>query len=410
MSIRLAPVVGVNLASFALIFENSALTVALPALAGEWQASTSTMRWIADASLLTTALLLMFAGRWSDEAGTRRVMRLGLIGEVGCALAASVSPSSAWLIAIRLIQGALVALVIPGTLGLLRLFIPDEGERLRAMTWWTGVSLAGSAAGPIVGGLIVDAGMWRGIFAVPALLALVAWWCLRERRGEAPPKSECDRTVDRGGPDAYARRERRERPALLPLALLKDLGFMASNLASASVYFAVYGLSFALATTLPDSLAASSLQTGLYMAPPAIMTLLLASPVARLSTGNRAWWGAAIGAAVCAVGLVTLAALIEHVTPPVLVVMTAFIGVGFALSLGPLDALMMARPSPEDSNAASAFGHVTARLAGFTAIALGGTLTSSALMAFVGAGTAALMALLCQLERRSGYVLAFRKR
>jgi MFS family permease len=76
--------VGLNLASFALIFENSALTVALPALAGEWDASPSTMRWIADASLLTTALMLMFAGRWSDEAGTRQVMRLGLNAFIGC--------------------------------------------------------------------------------------------------------------------------------------------------------------------------------------------------------------------------------------------------------------------------------------------------------------------------------------
>jgi MFS transporter, DHA2 family, multidrug resistance protein len=167
MAIRSAPVVGVNLASFALIFENSALTIALPTLAGEWRVPAPTLRWIADASLLTTALLLLFAGRWSDQTGTRRVMRLGLSGVMACALAAAAAPSVAWLIAIRLIQGAFVALVIPGTLGLLRLFIPDEKERLRAMTWWTGISLAGSATGPIVGGLIVDAGIWRGIFALP---------------------------------------------------------------------------------------------------------------------------------------------------------------------------------------------------------------------------------------------------
>src|SRR5262245_39660641 len=130
MSIRSAPIAGVNLASFALILENSALTVALPALAREWQAQPSTLRWIADASLLATALLLMFAGRWSDAAGTRRVMRLGLLGVAACSLAATAAPSAAWLIGIRLTQGAFAALVIPGTLGLLRLFIKDKEERL----------------------------------------------------------------------------------------------------------------------------------------------------------------------------------------------------------------------------------------------------------------------------------------
>lgn len=397
MSSRLAPVIGVNLASFALIFESSALTVALPTLAREWEASPSTLGWIADASLLTTALLLMFAGRWSDKTGTRRVMRIGLIGEVVCAVAAVLAPSAVWLIAIRLVQGALVALVIPGTMGLLRLFIPDEEERLRAMTWWTGISLAGSAVGPIVGGLIVDAGMWRGLFAVPALLALAAWWCLRSRGGEALPESGCHRD---GGQRRIDAGEVPARPALLPLALLRDRQFIASNVASASVYFAVYGLSFALATQLPTSLSSSSLRTGLYMSPPAVMTLVLASPVARLGSGGWAWWGAAIGAAVCAAGLVALSALVEHPSPLTLMLMTALIGVGFAMSLGPLDALMMTRPSPEDSNAASAFGHVTARMGGFAAIALGGTLTTSALMAGVGAATALVMAVACQRTQR----------
>lgn len=54
-------------------------------------------------------------------------------------------------------------------------------------------------------------------------------------------------------------------------------------------------------------------------------------------------------------------------TPPVRMATTMLIGVGFALTLGPLDALMMAR---QDSNAASAFGHVSARVAGFSAITL----------------------------------------
>jgi DHA2 family methylenomycin A resistance protein-like MFS transporter len=412
---RRRAIIGVNLASFALIFESSALTVALPELAREWRASMGTIQWVADASLLTTALLLLFGGRLSDENGTRRVMRLGLMGTAACAIAASLAPGAGWLIAIRLIQGACAALVVPGTLGLLRLFIPADGERLRAMTWWSAISIAGSGAGPIAGGLRVDANAWRAIFALPALLSIVAWWCLRQREGDAPLQSHCERPADRHGAEraqaAALDGHQREGPrrgkragqrggtaralgwcGLLPIGLLKDRAFLASNLASGSMYFAVYGLSFALATKLPESLSSSSLQTGLYMTVPAVLMLALASPVARVSTGGRGWWFAAIGASICAMGLFTLAATAEHAAPLILVVITALVGVGFAFALGPLDALMMARTSPEGSNAASAFGHVTARVAGFSAIALGGAITASASVALVGAVVAGLMA------------------
>jgi MFS family permease len=381
---RRSAIIGVNLASFALIFESSALTVALPAIAREWRAPMGTLQWVADASLLSTALLLLFAGRLSDEKGTRRVMRVGLIGTVACAIAASLAPGAGWLIAARLLQGACAALVVPGTLGLLRLFIPDEQERLRAMTWWSGISIAASGAGPIAGGLIVDAGAWRFIFALPALLSMAAWWCLRPREGAAAAAqaSQCE---------APANATRR---GLLPIALLMDRVFVASNLASGSVYFAVYGLSFALATSLPESLSSSSLRTGLYMTAPAVVMLLLASPVGRISAGARRWWFAAIGGSICAAGLFLLATVIDRAdqaTSLKLVAITALIGVGFAFALGPLDALMMERASPEDSNAASAFGHVTARVAGFSAIALGGAVAVSAWMAVAGAAVAALM-------------------
>jgi MFS transporter, DHA2 family, methylenomycin A resistance protein len=414
---RRSAIVGINLASFALIFESSALTVALPEIAREWQVPMGTIRWVADASLLTTALLLLFAGRLSDEKGTRRVMRLGLIGTAACAVAASLAPGAGLLIVVRLIQGACAALVVPGTLGLLRLFIPDDQERLRAMTWWAGISIAGSGAGPIAGGLSADAHAWRAIFALPAVLSIVAWWCLRQREGDAPLQAHCERRADRHAPArAHAaasnlrQREgldRGERAGqngrgvraldwrgLLPIGLLKDRGFLASNLASGSLYFAVYGLSFALATSLPKSLASSSLQTGLYMTMPAVMMLALASPIARVSTGERGWWFAAIGASLSAIGLFALAATAEQATPVTLFAITALVGVGFAFALGPLDALMMERALAEDSNAASAVGHVTARVAGFSAIALGGTITASASVALAGAAVAGLMAVL----------------
>lgn len=376
----------INLASFALIFESSALTVALPALAREWRVPFTTLQWVAEASLFATVLLLLFAGRLSDAWGTRRVMRVGLLGTVAAATAAGLSPSAEWLIGARLVQGACAALVIPGTLGLLRLFIDDETERREAMTWWSGISLAASGAGPIVGGLLVDAGLWRALFVLPVLLSIGAWHSLRVRHGDGSAEAHCDQPTQR---------------KLLPIELLKDPEFLASNLASGSLYFAVYGLSFALATSLRPSLASSSMMTGLYMTVPAIVMLALAAPVAKASADERGWWFALVGGACSAAGLFLLAAAVSRATPATLIALTALVGVGFACALGPLDALMMARPSAGESNAASAIGHMTARLAGFAAIALGGAFILSAAMALAGAAVAGLMIVSARGSRRT---------
>jgi hypothetical protein len=219
-----------------------------------------------------------------------------------------------------LIQGACVALVVPGTLGLLRLFIPNDQERLRAMTWWSGISLAGSGAGPIAGGLSVDANAWRAIFVLPILLSIVAWWCLRQREGDAPAQAHCERRIDRHGLFADRVVEGsgipREQPRLCQPVLRGLRAVVRAGDEPAEVALVVFGAN----RFLHDDASGHD--------------VALASPIARVSTGERGWWFAAIGASLCAMGLFALAAIAEQATPATLITITALVGAGFAFALG----------------------------------------------------------------------------
>ena len=84
---------------------------------------------------------------------------------------AGVAPTSEVLIAARAIQGVFGALLTPGSLALLRATYKDEAGR--AIGTWTAWTSAATVAGPVVGGAIVEAVSWRGIFLLNIPVAIV---------------------------------------------------------------------------------------------------------------------------------------------------------------------------------------------------------------------------------------------
>ena len=79
-------------------------------------------------------------------------------------LVGALAPNSGTLIAGRVVMGVGAAACEPGTLSLIRQIYPDARDRARALGVWTGVSGVSLAAGPVLGGVLVGAAGWRGIF------------------------------------------------------------------------------------------------------------------------------------------------------------------------------------------------------------------------------------------------------
>ncbi|MGW3985782.1 MFS transporter [Streptomyces sp. NPDC004830] len=180
------------LAQLTVLLDNTILNVAIPSLTREMDASTADVQWMINAYSLVQAGLLLTAGNSADRYGRKLMLMTGLaIFGVG-SLAAGLSQSPGQLIAARAGMGVGGALLMTTTLAVV-VQIFDEQERVKAIALWSTVSSLGFAAGPLIGGVMLDHFWWGAIFIVNipvALLGLVAVAALvpesKHRAGDRP--------------------------------------------------------------------------------------------------------------------------------------------------------------------------------------------------------------------------------
>ena len=151
----------------------ASLNVAIPSIAADTRAGQTEVSWIVDAYALTFAALLLPAGALGDRYGRRRALVAGLVVFAGAAVAAMLYADAHWLIAMRVLLGVGAALVMPATLSTITSTFPAE-LRARAVGTWAGVAGASAILGLLTSGLVLEAWSWRGVFALSAVLAVVA--------------------------------------------------------------------------------------------------------------------------------------------------------------------------------------------------------------------------------------------
>jgi MFS family permease len=160
------------LGSSTAFVEGSAINVALPAIQQGVGASLEAMQWIASIYTLFLAALTLAAGSAGDRWGRRPVFALGIAVLAAASAFAGLVGSGAQLIAARALQGVGAALLVPNSLALLSAAFPKP-ERGRAIGTWSAATSLTGLAGPLVGGLMVDAVSWRAAFFVVIPLTLV---------------------------------------------------------------------------------------------------------------------------------------------------------------------------------------------------------------------------------------------
>ncbi|WP_328427780.1 MFS transporter [Streptomyces sp. NBC_00443] len=154
--------------------DTTALNVSLPSMQRDLGASTSGLQWTIDAYTLVLASLLMLAGSTADRIGRKRVFMTGLVlFTIGSALC-SVAPTLDSLIVFRMVQAVGGSMLNPVAMSIITNTFTDPRERARAIGVWGGVVGISMAAGPLVGGLLVDAVDWRAIFWVNLPVGLAA--------------------------------------------------------------------------------------------------------------------------------------------------------------------------------------------------------------------------------------------
>src|SRR3954452_20856138 len=163
------------LGSITAFIDSTVVNVALPRIRDDLGGGLAGQQWLTNAYLLTLGALLLVGGALGDLYGRRRMFSLGLMGFGAASLLCAAAPSIEALILARALQGLAAAMLVPNTLGLIVARF-DPGERGAAIGTWTAWSGIAMVLGPLAGGLLLEAGSWRWIFAInliPVALALV---------------------------------------------------------------------------------------------------------------------------------------------------------------------------------------------------------------------------------------------
>ncbi|WP_405585235.1 MFS transporter [Streptomyces sp. NBC_01092] len=164
------------LAVLTVVLDNTVLNVAIPSLTRELGAATSDIQWMINAYSLVQSGLLLTAGSAADRYGRKKLLAVGLALFGAGSLVAGLADSTGQLIAARAGMGVGGALLMTTVLAVaIQIFTPEEQPK--AIGIWAAVNSLGFAAGPLLGGFMLDHFWWGAIFLINipvAVLALVA--------------------------------------------------------------------------------------------------------------------------------------------------------------------------------------------------------------------------------------------
>ena len=156
----------VCLAQLMIVLDVTIVNVALPSIQHDLHFSQSNLTWVVNAFLVTFGSLLLLAGRIGDLAGRKRVFLAGLVTFTVASLLCGIAPSQGALIAARFVQGIGAAAQASVILAIIITEFTVPSERVRAMSAYVFVSVAGGSLGLLVGGVLTQALSWHWVFFV----------------------------------------------------------------------------------------------------------------------------------------------------------------------------------------------------------------------------------------------------
>jgi DHA2 family methylenomycin A resistance protein-like MFS transporter len=380
---------------FLAVLSTTVVSVALPTMGRDLHASPADLEWIVDAYVIVYASLLVAGGAAGDRYGRKGLFLAGTaIFGLG-SLAAGLAPAVGVLLAARVLQGIGPALLVPGSLTILRATFSDERQRAVAIGVWSTASGLALALGPPIGGLLVDGLGWRWVFLinvplagllvltaarfVPRLprgagltgfdwpgaalvtfaLAALAFGTIEgQARGWGAPVVAAAFAAGAAGLAVFVAAERRRagRRAgpLIDLALFRRPAFTAAGIAAAGVFFAFVGLIVYLSAYFQQVQGHSAVRAGLDVATVGVSYALAATWSGRLTGRLGERWPLIAGLVIAGAATLGLLRLTPGTPLSAIWWNFALLGGGIGLCGTPISAIAMSAVDVPRAGMASA--------------------------------------------------------
>lgn len=384
------------------------LHLAVPALSADLQPSSSQLLWIVDIYGFLIAGSLITMGTLGDRIGRRKLLLIGAAAFGLASVLAAFSTSAGMLIAARALLGIAGATLMPSTMSLIRNMFLDPNQRTAAIGIWVSGFSAGSAIGPLVGGLLLEHFWWGSVFllGVPVMVVLLIAGplLLPEHRDPNPGRFDLLsagmsllaillvifglKQVAESGFHwqsllvigvglviglAFVQRQRTLADPLLDLKLFRVPAFSASLATYTFGVFVSFGIFLFIAQYLQLVIGLSPLQAGMWSVPGAISFIVGSNVAPKLVRRIRPAFIVAGGLAVAAACMGLLTQTSTNSLALVVIANTLMsLGFGFTITLT-VDLVVAAAP-PERAGAASALAETGAELGGALGLAILGSL------------------------------------
>ena len=401
------------LTSSMAFIDATALNVVLPSLQKNLEASSGELFWVLNAYLLMLASLMLIGGSLGDRFGHKKIFMLGItvfvLGSAACGLSSSVTQ----LVLFRLIQGAGGAVMIPGSLSLISSAIVPQ-ERGKAIGIWSSLTTLVTMGGPVLGGALADAGLWRYIFYINIPIGIIAllllWRHVRESRSENKNEhldiwgsltiASALAAITFGvlrSPDpavsalqtwtfltigtilllSFILIEHKSKKPMMPLALFSDRTFTGANLLTFFLYAGFGSGMLFQSLNLVQAQGYNQLESGMAFLPFASLVLIFAGFAGKLADRYGPRIFLTVGPFTAGIGILLLS-LNGQTSGPQEYWTTFFpgmlvFGLGMAFTVAPLTSAVMGAVKPEYSGIASGINNAMTRIANVLAYAILGS-------------------------------------
>jgi EmrB/QacA subfamily drug resistance transporter len=386
------------LAALMNLLDVSIVNIAIPSIQRNLHASYADVQWALAGYTLAYALVLVTGGRLGDTLGRKRLFLIGVTGFTIMSALCGAAQSPGMLIASRVVQGAMGAIMVPQVLAVIQVIFPPA-ERIKALAGFGVTAGLGTVSGPLLGGLLIQHNLfgldWRPIFLINVpvgILAVAASAVLvRESRAPYPPKLDpvgvglisaalllllypLVEGRQLGWPAwtfismaaaapvlaafiGYERvKTRRNGSPLVPMSLFRDRGFSAGMAIALAFFLGIASFALVLTLFLKLGLGFTPLHAGLTFLPFSAGVLLSSGAAARLAP--RFGRGVTMaGALLTAAGMAGLIVTVHHygatVTTWELTPGLVAAGLGLGAVIAPLADIVLDRVPRQDAGSAS---------------------------------------------------------